>query len=123
MIYATSATALIGVGVLLVMLLAGVRIGVALGLVGIGGLAVILGPEAALIKSGVILVDTLTRYELGTLPLFLFMAGVAMAFSGPWAEDGVRPDGARWLKVLRRSLVLWVLGMVCFGCQPLGVWQ
>lgn len=76
MIYATSATALIGVGVLLVMLLAGVRIGVALGLVGIGGLAVILGPEAALIKSGVILVDTLTRYELGTLPLFLFMAHV-----------------------------------------------
>lgn len=76
MIYATSATALIGVGLLLVLLLAGVRIGVALGLVGIGGLAVILGPEAALIKSGVILVDTLTRYELGTLPLFLFMAHV-----------------------------------------------
>lgn len=76
MIYATSATALIGVAVLLALLLAGVRIGVALGLVGMAGLAVILGPEATLIKSGVILVDTLTRYELGTLPLFLFMAHV-----------------------------------------------
>lgn len=76
MIWATSATALVGVGILLALLLAGVRIGVALGLVGLGGLALILGPEAALIKSGVILVDTLTRYELGTLPLFLFMAHV-----------------------------------------------
>ncbi|MEO5706275.1 MAG: TRAP transporter large permease [Alteraurantiacibacter sp.] len=76
MIFATSATALVGVAVLLVLLLAGVRIGVALGVVGIGGLAVVLGPEAALIKSGVIIIDTLTRYELGTLPLFLFMAHV-----------------------------------------------
>src|SRR5690606_16373670 len=32
--------------------------------------------EAALIKGGVILIDTLTRYELGTLPLFLFMAHI-----------------------------------------------
>lgn len=76
MIFATSATALIGVAVLLALLLAGVRIGVALGLVGMAGLAIVLGPEATLIKSGVILVDTLTRYELGTLPLFLFMAHI-----------------------------------------------
>jgi C4-dicarboxylate transporter, DctM subunit len=76
LIYATSATALIGVAVLLALLLAGVRIGVALGLVGMAGLAIVLGPEATLIKSGVILVDTLTRYELGTLPLFLFMAHI-----------------------------------------------
>jgi len=76
MIMATTATALIGVAVLLALLLAGVRIGVALGLVGIGGLAVVLGPEAAAIKAGVVFMDTLTRYELGTLPLFLFMAHV-----------------------------------------------
>jgi C4-dicarboxylate transporter DctM subunit len=76
MIWATSGTALVGVAVLLALLLAGVRIGVALGVVGLGGLALVLGPEAALIKSGVIIIDTLTRYELGTLPLFLFMAHV-----------------------------------------------
>lgn len=76
MMYATSSTALIGVAVLLALLLAGVRIGVALGVVGLAGLAIVLGPEAALIKSGVILVDTMTRYELGTLPLFLFMAHI-----------------------------------------------
>ena len=38
-------TGLIGVIVLLALLLAGVRIGVALGLVGAGGLASVLGPE------------------------------------------------------------------------------
>ncbi len=73
---ATPATGLIGVLVLLALLLLGGRIGAVLGLVGLGGLAVTLGPEAGLIKGGVVVIDTLTRYELGTLPLFLFMAHV-----------------------------------------------
>lgn len=76
---ATYETGLIGVAILLVLLLAGVRVGVALGLVGAAGLAIVIGPEAALIKSGVVVVDTMTRYELGTLPLFLFMAHVFFA--------------------------------------------
>ena len=76
---ATPETGLIGVVVLLVLLLAGMPVGVALGLVGIGGLAVALGPEAALIKSGVIVFDTLTRYELGTLPLFLLVAHLTLS--------------------------------------------
>ena len=73
---ATPGTGLIGILILFALLLSGVRIGVALGLVGLGGLALTIGIEPALIKSGVILIDTLTRYELGTLPLFLFMAHV-----------------------------------------------
>jgi C4-dicarboxylate transporter DctM subunit len=64
----------LGVAALLVLLLAGLPIGVSLGLVGITGLAIVLGTEPALVKSGVVLVETLTRYELGTLPLFLLMA-------------------------------------------------
>jgi tripartite ATP-independent transporter DctM subunit len=64
----------VGVAALLVLLLAGLPIGVSLGLVGITGLTLVLGAEPALIKSGVVLVETLTRYELGTLPLFLLMA-------------------------------------------------
>lgn len=72
----TAGTGLIGILVLFALLLAGGRIGAVLGLVGFGGLALILGPEAALIKAGVVVVDTLTRYELGTLPLFLFMAHI-----------------------------------------------
>jgi len=64
----------VGVVALLVLLLAGLPIGVSLGLVGITGLTIVLGAEPALIKSGVVLLETLTRYELGTLPLFLLMA-------------------------------------------------
>ena len=76
---ATPETGLIGVIILLVLLMAGMPVGVALGLVGVGGLAVALGPEAALIKSGVIVFDTLTRYELGTLPLFLLVAHLTLS--------------------------------------------
>jgi C4-dicarboxylate transporter, DctM subunit len=63
-----------GVIVLLVLLLTGMPIGVALGVAGIGGLILTLGFEPAVIKSGVLVFETLTRYELGTLPLFMLMA-------------------------------------------------
>lgn len=67
-------TGVIGVVTLLALLLSGMPIGIALGLVGLIGLAVTIGLEPALIKSGVLLFETLTRYELGTLPLFMLMA-------------------------------------------------
>ena len=63
-----------GVGILLLLLLLGVPIGVSLGAVGLVGLVLALGFEPALIKSGVVLFETLSRYELGTLPLFMLMA-------------------------------------------------
>lgn len=72
--YANPETGLLGIAALLVLLLMGVPIGAALGLVGIVGLAVVIGLEPALIKAGVTTVETLTRYELGTLPLFILMA-------------------------------------------------
>jgi tripartite ATP-independent transporter DctM subunit len=65
---------LIGVVILLVLLLSGMPIGVALGITGLGGLILALGFEPALIKSGVLVFETMTRYELGTLPLFMLMA-------------------------------------------------
>ncbi|MDT7533479.1 TRAP transporter large permease [Sphingobium sp. SA2] len=79
MILATPETGLIGLIPLFAMLLCGVPIGVSLGLVGVGGLMVALGPEGALIKAGVVVVETLTRYELGTLPLFMLMAHLFFA--------------------------------------------
>ncbi|GAO53093.1 MULTISPECIES: TRAP transporter large permease [unclassified Novosphingobium] len=72
--FATPETGLIGLVLLFALLISGVPIGVSLGLVGAGGLIVALGFEPALIKAGVIVVETLTRYELGTLPLFMLMA-------------------------------------------------
>lgn len=68
------AVGLAGVVVLLLVLLSGMPIGVALGAVGLAGLILVLGLEPALIKSGVLVFETLTRYELGTLPLFMLMA-------------------------------------------------
>jgi tripartite ATP-independent transporter DctM subunit len=70
---------LLGFVVLLVLLGAGVRIAVALGLVGLGGLALVWTPEAAAIKAGVIGFDIASKYELGVLPLFLLMAHLCFA--------------------------------------------
>jgi C4-dicarboxylate transporter DctM subunit len=63
-----------GVALLLLLLLSGMPIGVALGVAGLLGLILSIGLEPALIKSGVLVFETMTRYELGTLPLFMLMA-------------------------------------------------
>lgn len=69
----------IGVTALLVLLTLGVPIGVAMGMVGLVGLILLVGLEPAVYKSGVVLFETITRYELGVLPLFLFMAHLCFA--------------------------------------------
>jgi C4-dicarboxylate transporter, DctM subunit len=110
---ATPETGLIGLLLLFVLLLAGVRIGVALGLVGAGGLAVVLGPEAALIKSGVIAIEVLTKYELGTLPLFLLMA--QLFFSSNASRDFF-DAAARFVGHRRGGLAYAAVG----GCAGFG---
>src|ERR1044072_7819857 len=57
----------------------GAPIGVSMGLVGMVGLMILIGPEPAIIKSGVVLFETVSRYELGVLPLFLLMAHLCFA--------------------------------------------
>jgi len=69
----------LGVVALLALLALGVPIGVAMGLVGLVGMTLLLGPEPALIKSSVVFFETLTRFELGVLPLFLLMAHLCFA--------------------------------------------
>ncbi len=78
-------TGLIGILILFALLMLGTPIGVALGLVGIGGLIITLGFEPALIKAGVTTFETMLRYELGTLPLFLLMA--QLCFSANASRD------------------------------------
>ena len=85
MSFATPETGLIGVGILFFLLVAGLPIGAALGLVGIGGLTLVLGFEPALIKSSVVLLHATSSYELGTLPLFLLMAH--LCFSANASRD------------------------------------
>jgi C4-dicarboxylate transporter DctM subunit len=113
MTLATPATGLIAVAILFVLLLAGVRIGVALGLVGLGGLALILGPEAAVIKSGVVVIETLTRYELGTLPLFLLMAQIFFAAN---ASRDLFDAAAKFVGHRRGGLAYAAVG----GCAGFG---
>ena len=69
----------IGFAGLIVLLTLGIPMGAALGLVGMAGLAMVISPEAALIKAGVICFDTMSRYELGVLPLFMLMAQLCFA--------------------------------------------
>jgi C4-dicarboxylate transporter DctM subunit len=104
---------LIGIAVLFVILLAGAPIGVALGVVGVCGLALMLGLEPALIKAGVISFDTLTRYELGTLPLFLLMAQILFAAK----TSGDLFDAAAKLLGHRRGGLAYasVAGCAAFG--------
>ncbi len=65
---------LLGILALLFLLTVGVPIGISLAVVGLGGLSILIGPEAAVIKAGVVTFETVSRYELGVLPLFLLMA-------------------------------------------------
>ncbi len=103
----------LGVLVLLIVLTAGIPIGVALGLVGMGGMWFLLGLEPALIKSSVILFDTLSRYELGVLPLFLFMAHVCFAAN---ASRDFFDAAARMIGHRRGGLALASIG----GCAGFG---
>lgn len=69
----------LGVLALLALLALGVPIGIAMGAVGLTGLVLLLGPEAALIKATVVFFESVTRFELGVLPLFLLMAHFCFA--------------------------------------------
>ena len=69
----------LGVLALLALLALGVPIGIAMGVVGLVGLTLLLGPEAALIKGTVVFFESVTRFELGVLPLFLLMAHFCFA--------------------------------------------
>lgn len=89
-------------GVLLLFLLlgGGVPIAASLALIGMAGLAVLISPEAAVIKAGAVAFDVAGRYELGVLPLFLLMAHICFAagasrdfFRASASFVGHRPGG------------------------------
>ena len=107
---------LIGVGgiiALLLLLAAGVPIGVGLGLTGIIGLCILISPEAALIKAGVISFGTISNYELGVLPLFLLMAHICFAAG---ASRDFFDVAARFIGHRRGGLALASIG----GCAGFG---
>lgn len=107
---------LIGVGgilLLLVLLGLGVPIGVGLALVGLGGLALLISPEAAAVKVGVVAFETISKYELGVLPLFLLMAHLCFAAG---ASRDFFSAAAAFLGHRRGGLALASIG----GCAGFG---
>lgn len=103
----------VGVVALLALLTLGIPIGVALGVVGLVGLAVLIGAEPALIKSGGIVFETASRYELGLLPLFLLMAHLCFAAG---ASRDFFDAAARLIGHRRGGLALAsILGCAGFG--------
>ncbi|WP_084238917.1 TRAP transporter large permease [Sphingomonas asaccharolytica] len=99
--------------ILLAILLLRVPIGAALALVGMVGLALLISPEAALIKSGVIAFDTVSRYELGVLPLFMLMAQLCFAAG---ASGDFFAVAAKFLGHRRGGLAMASIG----GCAGFG---
>ena len=104
---------LIGIVVLLAMLAGGVPIGVGLLLVGLGGLAVMISPEAALVKGGVVSFEIISKYELGVLPLFLLMAHICFAAG---ASRDFFDVAAKFVGHRRGGLALASIG----GCAGFG---
>ena len=102
-----------GLLLLLILLLAGMPIGFALGLVGISGLSILLSPEAAVIKSGVIAFQTIMNYELGVLPMFLLMANITFATG---ASREFFDAAARFIGHRRGGLAIAAVG----GCAGFG---
>ena len=107
------ALGIVAILLMLVLLSLGAPIGVAMGIVGLGGLAILLSPEAALIKSGVIAFETVSRYELGVLPLFLLMAHLCFAAG---ATRNFFDVAAKFLGHHRGGLALASIG----GCAGFG---
>ena len=102
-----------GILILLGLLALGVPIGVALGFVALGGIALLISPEAALIKSGVVSFEIATKYELGVLPHFLLMAHLCFAAG---ASRDFLTVAARFLGHRRGGLALASIA----GCAGFG---
>lgn len=103
----------LGVVILLTLLALRVPIGVGLLLVGMGGLALMISPEAAMIKGGVVSYEIISKYELGVLPLFLLMAHICFAAG---ASRDFFDVAAKFVGHRRGGLALASIG----GCAGFG---
>lgn len=65
---------ILGVLVFFVMLAIGMQIGAAMGFCGFFGFVLIIGWDSAFYKIGSVTYETVSNYELATIPLFVFMA-------------------------------------------------
>jgi C4-dicarboxylate transporter, DctM subunit len=108
---AADLTALAGFGALLLMMLLRVPIGIAMGLVGVGGFAAIAGWSPALNLLATSPVRTVTDYNLSLIPMFILMGALATA-SGMSQE--LFRAGHAWLGRFKGGLALATVG-ACGG--------
>ncbi|MBA7658420.1 C4-dicarboxylate TRAP transporter large permease protein DctM [subsurface metagenome] len=100
---------LIGFVALFSLLAFGLPIGVGMAIVGFGGLWYLISQGAAIAKFGLIPFDTVCNWDLGVLPLFLFMAHIIFA-------SGLSRDlynvAAKWFGHQRGGIAMATVG----GC-------
>jgi len=96
-------TGLFGIGFLVILIFAGVPVGVTLSLVGFGGFIAILGLDKALANMALIPFATVNRYSFAVIPLFLLMS----AFVG---RSGIGEDAYRtaraWVGHIKGGLAM-----------------
>ena len=106
-------TGIIVAGLLLVFLAAGIHIGVALGLSGLLGMFLAIGPQAALGQLATVPFSTTNSFTLAVIPLFILMGSLA-------TQAGLTTDLYRvafnWLGRLRGGLAMaTVVASAAFG--------
>lgn len=62
--------------VLVVLLVSGINVGTVMGIIGIGGMAILMGGDVALLKGGLSPFETMNSYNYAVMPLFILMANI-----------------------------------------------
>jgi C4-dicarboxylate transporter DctM subunit len=104
-------TGIVGIGILLILLFSRIQIGVAMGLVGFGGFAYLIGFGPALGVLKTVPYTTFSQYDLSVIPLFVLMG--AFAFSSGLSED-LYKTVYKWLGHMRGGLSMATVAACAF---------
>ena len=103
---------LLGIAILLaLMFFVELPVGLAMGLVGLGGLWYLLGPEAAMSVVGTELWGTFSSYGLSVIPLFVWMGQICF-YSG--VNENLYNTAYAWMGRIRGGLAMSTI-MACAG--------
>lgn len=105
-------TGLVGIIILLLLLfLAELPVGIAMGVIGLGGLAYVLGTEAAVALVGTEIWTTFSKYGLSVIPLFILMGQICF-YSG--VNRNLYETAYTWLGRTRGGLAMATI-LACSG--------
>jgi C4-dicarboxylate transporter DctM subunit len=104
-------TGIAGIGILLILLFSKIEIGVAMGLVGFGGFAYLVGFGPALGVLKTVPYSTFSQYDLSVIPLFILMG--TFAFNSGLSED-LYKTVYKWLGHMRGGLSMATVAACAF---------